>query len=329
MEYRRLGGTGLRVSTLTLGTRPFGGHQRPEVGTISVASARRLLDIAIDAGVNMIDTADVYGFGNAERTVGEIIKGRRDKVLIASKFGTQISADPNAGGLSRKHLMLSVEHSLRRLQTDHIDLYQTQGWDDRTPVDETVAALDQLVRDGKVRYLGCSDYAGWQLTTALAAADRLGAQRFSSQRIHYSLLAREAEHELIPIALHQRVSVLVRAPLAGGLLAGRFGREEDDAAVASWAVPPIADVAHVFDILDAIRLVADGHAASMVQVSLAWTLARPGVASAILEPSDEGRLRDALRAAELQLRPDDLALLDQVSAWPVEARQPARSARVT
>lgn len=316
MEYRQLGRSGLRVSVLALGTLPFGGHQRPEFGKVTVGEAQRMLDRALDAGVNLIDTADVYGYGRAEETVGEIIKGRRDRLIVATKCRAIVRDAPNDGGLSRRHIIWAVEQSLRRLGTDHIDLYQAHAWDGQTPLEEQISALDQLVRDGKVRYLGCSNYSGWHLMKSLAVADRLGAQRFASQQIYYTLLGREAEHELVPISIDQGVGILVWSPLAGGLLGGDFRRGVDDERLANWREPPVADPGRVFDIVDVVREIADAHDTNPAQVSLAYILSKPGVTAAIMGPRHDDHLASALGACDLRLTSEDLTRLDAISDRP-------------
>src|ERR671932_2673186 len=223
MDYRQLGRSGLRVSALTLGTMTFGGlGDFANVGSTDVDGARRQIDLCLDAGVNMIDTADVYSHGRAEEILGEASKGRRDRVLLATKARMPMGDGPNDAGLSRHHLIAECENSLRRLQVDHIDLYQVHEWDGQTPLEETIEALDTLQRSGKVRYIGASNYTGWQLMKALAVADRHGRQRFVSHQIYYSLQAREAEYELVPLALDQGLGILVWSPLAGGLLSGKY-----------------------------------------------------------------------------------------------------------
>src|SRR3954447_14945803 len=224
MEYRQLGRSGLRVSALTMGTMTFG--TMADVGTTDVAGARRQLDMCLDAGVNLVDTADVYSRGISEEIVGEALQGRRDRVLLATKARMPMGEGPNDAGLSRHHLIAGCEASLRRLRVDHIDLYQVHEWDGHTPLEETLHALDDLVRSGKVRYVGCSNYTGWQLMKALGLSERLGLARFVSQQIHYSLQAREAEYELIPAGLDGGLGVMVWSPLAGGLLSGKYRRGE-------------------------------------------------------------------------------------------------------
>src|SRR5919198_5673419 len=223
MEYRQLGNSGLRVSALTLGTMTFGGRGNfADVGNTDVAAATRQIDLCLDRGINFIDTADVYSGGLAEEILGEAIKGRRDRVLLATNARMPMGDGPNDAGLSRHHLIAECENSLRRLQVDHIDLYQVHEWDGQTPLEETLEALDDLVRAGKVRYVGCSNYPGWQLMKALGIAERRGLARFVSQQIHYTLQAREAEYELVPAAIDQALGILVWSPLAGRPLSGQF-----------------------------------------------------------------------------------------------------------
>src|SRR5688572_6195270 len=217
MNYRQLGRSGLRVSALTLGTMTFGGSGNfASVGSTDVDGARRQIDMCLDAGVNLIDTADVYSNGLSEEIVGQALEGRRDRVLLATKARMPMGGGPNDAGLSRHHLIRACEASLRRLGTDHIDLYQVHEWDGATPLEETLRALDDLVRSGKVRYVGCSNYSGRQLTKALGISERRGLERFVSQQIYYSLQARDAEYELVPIAVDEGVGILVWSPLAGG-----------------------------------------------------------------------------------------------------------------
>jgi aryl-alcohol dehydrogenase-like predicted oxidoreductase len=322
MEYRQLGRSGLRVSTLTLGTMTFGGTGAfAKVGDTDVAGARRQVDMALDAGVNLIDTADVYSSGISEEIVGEVLVGRRADVLIATKARMVVGEGPNDGGLSRYHLIASVEVSLRRLRTDYIDVYQVHEWDGETPLEETLAALDALVRSGKVRYVGCSNYAGWQLMKALGISDRRGFERFVSQQIHYSLQAREAEYELVPAGLDQGVGILVWSPLAGGLLSGKYGRDRETPAgsrqLTDWGEPPVRDQEALYDIVDVLVEVAEAHDASPAQVALAWLLGRPGVTSVVIGARTDEQLADNLAAADLQLTADDRARLDEISAPPL------------
>src|SRR5215467_1662431 len=227
MEFRQLGRSGLRVSTLTMGTMTFGGRGAfASVGNTDVLGARRQIDQCLDAGVNLIDTADIYSFGESEEILGEALEGRRDRVLIATKARMMMGEGPNDSGLSRHHLIKACEASLRRLRTDHIDLYQVHEWDGQTPLEETLRALDDLVRSGKVRYVGASNYTSWQLMKAVGIAGRLDLAPLVSHQVYYSLQAREAEYELIPLAVDQGLGLLVWSPLAGGLLSGKYRRGE-------------------------------------------------------------------------------------------------------
>ncbi len=322
MQYRQLGRSGLRISALTLGTMTFGGKGAfQQVGATGRDEARRLLDRCLDAGVNLIDTADVYSGGVSEEIVGSAIEGRRDRLLIATKARFRMGDGPNDDGLSRHHLIRACEASLRRLGIDHIDLYQTHAWDGLTPVDETVEALDTLVRQGKVRYVGCSNLSAWHLMKSLAAADRLGAQRYVSQQIHYTLQAREAEYELIPAGLDQGVGVLVWSPLAGGLLSGKYRRDREAPAgsrqLTDWGEPPVRDQEALWKIVDVLVEIADAHDVSPAQVALAWLLARPGVSSLVIGARTEEQLADNLAAAELELTDAEHARLEQVSRPPL------------
>jgi aryl-alcohol dehydrogenase-like predicted oxidoreductase len=318
MEYRQLGRSGLRVSVLTLGTMAFGRTGSPRIGAVDLAGARRQIDLALDAGVNLFDTADVYGSGASEETVGRVIAGRRDRLLLATKARMRMGEGQNDTGLSRYHLIRSCEASLRRLGTDHIDLYQVHEWDGQTPLEETLEALDTLVRTGKVRYIGSSNYAGWQLVKALATSDRLGYQRFISQQIYYTLQARDAEYELIPAGIDQGVSVLVWSPLAGGLLSGKYRRgqpaPEGARHFGGWTEPPVHDETKLYDTIEVIVEIAAAHEISASQVALAWLLGRPAVGSLVIGARNEEQLTDNLRSVDLQLSTDDRARLDAVSA---------------
>jgi aryl-alcohol dehydrogenase-like predicted oxidoreductase len=322
MDYRQLGRSGLRVSALALGTMTFGGRGNfAKTGTTDSAGARRQLDMALDAGVNLIDTADVYSAGLSEELVGQAVAGRRDRLLLATKARFRMGEGPNDAGLSRHHLIRACEASLRRLGTDHIDLYQLHEWDGQTPLEETLETLDTLVRSGKVRYVGCSNYTGWQLLKALGVADRHGYQRFVSQQIHYSLQAREAEYELIPAALDQGLGVLVWSPLAGGLLSGKYrrgaGDPEGSRRLAGWSEPPVRDEDQLYDTVDVLVAIAAERGASPAQVALAWLLRRPGITALIVGARTDEQLADNLRAAELALSDEELGRLDAVSQLPL------------
>jgi aryl-alcohol dehydrogenase-like predicted oxidoreductase len=325
MEYRQLGHSGLRVSALTLGTMTFGGRDRfANVGSTDVEGATRQIDLCLDRGVNFIDTANVYSAGESEEILGAALSSRptrRDRVLIATKARMPMGTAPNDAGLSRHHLIAECEASLRRLGTDHIDLYQVHEWDGQTPLEETLEALDALVRSGKVRYVGASNYAGWQLMKALAMSDRHGYQRFVTQQIYYSLQARDAEYELVPLAVDQGVGILVWSPLAGGLLSGKFRRgvegPEGSRALSDWGEPPVRDQEQLYDTIEVLVEIGEGHGVSAAQVALAWLLGRPGVVSLIIGARTDEQLADNLAAAELALSDDEISRLEEVSRPPL------------
>ena len=255
MEYRALGSSGLRVPVLTMGTMTFGGHGPfANVGSTGVDEARRQVDQSLEAGIYLFDTADVYSGGHAEEILGQALRGRRDQVLVATKVRMPMGEGPNDAGLSLHHVISGCEASLRRLGTDYIDLYQLHEWDGLTPLEETLEALSLLVSSGKVRYLGISNYASWQLMKALGTADKLGLPRFVSQQIYYSLQAREAEYELIPAAVDQGLGVLVWSPLAGGLLSGKYRRNrqppDTSRQLTDWNEPPVRDQEALHDTVD-------------------------------------------------------------------------------
>jgi aryl-alcohol dehydrogenase-like predicted oxidoreductase len=322
MEYRQLGGSGLRVSALTLGTMTFGGKGWAEaVGDTDVEGAKRQIGMALDAGVNLIDTADVYSEGRSEEIVGEALAGRRDDVLLATKVRMPMGDGPNDAGLSRHHIVAGVEASLRRLRTDRIDLYQAHEWDGQTPLEETLAAFDALVTAGKVRYVGCSNFTGWQLVKSLATSDRHGWSRYVSQQIYYSLQARDAEAELVPVSLDQGLGILVWSPLAGGLLSGKYRRNqptpEGTRRFAGWDEPPVHDEDRLYDTVDALVEIGGAHGVSAAQVALAWLLGRPAVTSVIIGSRTDAQLADNLAAADLVLAEDERARLDAVSQEPL------------
>jgi aryl-alcohol dehydrogenase-like predicted oxidoreductase len=322
MDYRQLGSSGLRVSTITLGTMGFGGKGwASAVGNIDVDGARRQIAVARDAGVNLIDTADVYSDGLSEEIVGKALGSDRDEVLLATKVRMPMGEGPNDAGLSRHHIIRGAEASLRRLGTDHIDLYQVHEWDGQTPLEETLSALDSLVSTGKVRYVGASNYAAWQLMKALGVADRLRYERFVSQQIYYSLQARDAEYELVPLALDQGLGILVWSPIAGGLLSGKYRRGTDapegSRHLSDWDEPPVHDEDKLYDTVDTLVAIGESHGVSAAQVALAYTIAKPAVTSVIVGARTEEQLTDNLAAATLALSDDEIARLDDVSAQPL------------
>ncbi len=321
MDYRRLGRSGLFVSSLTLGTMTFGGSGPfNKVGSTDVAGATRQVDMCLDAGVNLFDTADIYSSGESEEILGGAISGRRDRLLLATKARMSVGEGPNDAGLSRHHIIRQCEASLRRLGTDYIDLYQAHEWDGATPLEETLEAFDTLVRSGKVRYIGCSNYAGWQLMKALGVSERHGFQRYVSQQIHYTLEARDAEYELVPLSLDQDCGILVWSPLAGGLLSGKYRRDKDATEgrhVEGWDEPPVRDSDKLYDTIEVLVEIAESHSVSAAQIALTWLLGRPGVTSIVVGARTDEQLADNLKAADLKLSEDERKGLDDVSAPPL------------
>lgn len=319
MDYRLLGRSGLKVSSLSIGTATFGGDGL--WGNTDVTEARRQIDLCLDHGVNLVDTANVYSKSVSETIIGEALSdGRRDRVLLATKVRFPTGDGPNDRGLSRWHIMRECEKSLKRLKTDVIDLYQVHEWDGQTPLDETLEALDTLVKQGKIRYVGCSNYSAWHLMKALATSDAKGYQRFVSQQIHYTLQAREAEYELVPAGLDQGVGILVWSPLGGGWLSGKYTRHskpDDGRQVRGFKEPPIRDWDALWDIVDVINEVARNRGVSGAQVALAWLLQRPLVASVIIGGRNLQQFEDNLRAAELKLSHEEVKQLDAVSRPPL------------
>ncbi len=307
---------------MAMGTMTFGGQGGfAKVGDTDVEQARRQIELCLERGVNLIDTADVYSQGAAEKIVGAAVKGRRDAVLLATKVRMPMGEGPNDAGLSREHIMRGCEDSLRRLGSDYIDLYQVHGWDGQTPLEETLEALDTLVHQGKVRYIGCSNYSAWHLMKALGVSERYRVQRFVSQQIHYTLQAREVERELVPVSIDQGLGILVWSPLAGGLLSGKFrrghGLPETSRHLAEWNEPPVHDQDKLYDIVEVAVLIGAAHGVSAAQVSLAWLLRKPGVTSVVIGARTEEQLADNLAAAELSLSDDEMARLDEASATPL------------
>jgi aryl-alcohol dehydrogenase-like predicted oxidoreductase len=319
VEYRTLGASGLKISVLTMGTMTFGGKGNfADVGSTGVEDARRQVNLGLEAGINLIDTADVYSDGLSEEIVGQVLHGRRDDVLVATKVRMAMGPGPNDAGLSRHHIVSGCEASLRRLGTDHIDLYQVHEWDGVTPLEETLEALDLLVQAGKVRYVGASNYTGWQLLKALGVAERTGLPRFVSEQIYYSLQARDAEYELIPAAVDQGLGVLVWSPLAGGLVSGKYRRGQEPPAgsrqLTDWNEPPVYDQEKLYDTVEVLAAVGAEHGVSAAQVALAYLLGRPAVTSVIVGARTTEQLTDNLNAADLVLSAEERDRLDRVSA---------------
>jgi aryl-alcohol dehydrogenase-like predicted oxidoreductase len=318
MRHSQLGRTGLFVSRFCLGGMTFGGAATPAgaaIGRLSQEETNAIVGQALDAGINFIDTADVYGGGGSEKVLGAALKGRRRQVVLATKLHARVGPGPNDVGQSRLHLMSALDQSLERLQTDHIDLYQIHGFDPITPLDEVLRALDDAVRCGKVRYIGCSNLAAWQLTKALGIAERDRLARFASIQSYYSIAGRDIEHELVPAVTDAQVGLLCWSPLAGGLLSGKFDRHGNTDKTSRRALisfPPV-DEARVHDIIDTLKTVALRRGATAAQVALAWLLARPAVTSVIVGIKRSEQLAENLKALELALSPEDLAELDAIS----------------
>ena len=311
---------GLMVSALTMGTMTVGGRGNfAKTGNLGVADVARLIDLVADHGVNLIDTANVYSAGGSEEVIGEAMPKRKPGMLIATKARFAMGPGPNDRGLSRWHLIRECEASLKRLRTDVIDLYQVHQWDGLTPLEETMEALDSLVRAGKVRYIGCSNFSGWHVMKAMEVARRDGRIPFVSQQIHYTLQAREAEYELIPLSLDQKLGVLVWSPLAGGLLTGKYRRDAKAPAGArqteGWREPPIADEERLWRIVDTLVDVAGARGVSPAQVALAWLLERPGVTTLILGGRSEAQFKDNLGCVDVEA--------DERGARPARHHQPA------
>ena len=322
MEYRQLGTSGLSVSVLTMGTMTFGGGGGfAKVGSTTLDEARTQLDACLDAGVNLVDTADIYSDGLSEEIVGKALQGRRDDVLLATKVRFRMGQGPNDAGLSRHHVLRACEASLRRLGTDHIDLYQLHEWDGLTPLEETLEAPDQLVRSGKVRYVGASNYSAWHLMKALATGERHGLPRLVSQQVYYSLQGREVEYELVPLSLDQGLGILVWSPLAGGLLSGKYRRgvqpPEGSRHLTDWNEPPVYDEDVLYDVIDVLVDIAGARGVSAAQVALAYTLRKPGVTSVVIGARTTEQLRDNLGAADLVLDDAEFDRLDEVSRPPL------------
>jgi aryl-alcohol dehydrogenase-like predicted oxidoreductase len=325
MEYKTLGNTGLLVSHLCLGTMTFHGGEGfwRTIGAVDQAGADALVKASLDAGINFFDTADVYSEGESEKALGQALRNlgiaRKDAVIATKVFG-RVGPGRNDVGASRGHIMDAVEASLRRLQTDHIDLYQIHGNDSVTPLEETLRALDALVTQGKVRYIGCSNWQAWKIAKALAISEFKGLARFDTVQAYYSIAGRDLEREIAPLLEAEKTGLLVWSPLAGGLLSGKFSRENQKPAGSrrSEFDFPIVDRERVWNILDVMAPIAKAHACSAARVSLAWLLSKPLVTSVIIGAKTLDQLQDNLAAVDLQLTPDEIKHLDDVSALPPE-----------
>jgi aryl-alcohol dehydrogenase-like predicted oxidoreductase len=321
MDYKRLGRSGLKVPVLSFGTATFGGSGEffKAWGETDIQEASRLVSICMEAGLNFFDTANVYSGGLAETILGKALEGRRDKALISTKATFPMGAGPNDYGSSRHHLVQSCEASLKRLGTDYIDIYFMHGFDSFTPVEETLSALDDLVRSGKVRYIGCSNFSGWHLMKSLSVAERHGWSRYIAHQVYYSLVGRELEWELMPLGLDQGVGTMVWSPLAGGALSGKIRRNQKppkDSRLGQIQFVSYEDevLYQVVDVLDAIAQERDK---SIAQVALNWILARPTVSNIVIGARNEEQLLQNLGAVGWTLSPEEVARLDAASATRV------------
>jgi aryl-alcohol dehydrogenase-like predicted oxidoreductase len=325
MRQLPLGRTGLFVSELCLGTMTFGGSDGiwGKIGDLQQVDAERLVGTALDAGINFIDTADVYSGGVSEQITGQALKNlkvARDSVVVATKVFGETGPGPNMRGASRSHILDGVKASLKRLQLDHIDLYQIHGFDPATPIEETVRALDQLVRHGHVRYVGVSNWAAWQIVKALGIAERHGLARFESLQAYYTVAGRDLERELVPMLKSEGVGLMVWSPLAGGLLSGKYGRAQEAEAGSrrtQFDFPPV-NRERAWDCVDAMRAIAEAKGVSVAQIALAWLLHQPQVTSVIVGAKRPDQLADNIAATRVALSADELAAIDAVSALPAE-----------
>lgn len=329
MRYNPLGRTGLFVSELCLGTMTFGGSEGMwrQIGALQQADAERLIGQALDAGINFIDTADVYSEGLSEQITGQALKNLkipRENVVVATKVFGAMGEGPNARGLSRSHILDGVKASLKRLQLDHIDLYQVHGFDPATPIEETLRALDQLVRHGQVRYVGVSNWAAWQIVKALGMAERLGLSRFESLQAYYSVAGRDLERELLPMLRSEGVGLMVWSPLAGGFLSGKYGRDqqgqqpaEEGSRRIAFDFPPV-NKEKAWDCIDVMRPIAQAHGVSVARVALAWLLHQPQVTSVIVGAKRPEQLADNIAATQITLSVSELQQINDASSLAPE-----------
>ena len=318
MEYKLFGNTGLKVSELCLGTMTFGGRGMwTNIGALPQEDVNGLVKTSIDAGINFIDTANVYSEGLSEKMTGQAIRDlglKRDDLVIATKVRGMMGTGPNNSGLSRKHILQQADESLERLNMDYIDLYQIHGFDPQTPMEETLEALDTLVRSGKVRYIGCSNLAAWQIMKALGISVQQHLAKFASLQAYYTIAGRDLERELVPLLLDQKLGLMVWSPLAGGFLSGKYTRKgsADEGRRVNFDFPPI-NKDKAYDIIDVMTSIAENKGVSVAQIALAWLLNQPVVTSIIIGAKKQNQLLDNLKAAEVKLTFDELAKLNEVS----------------
>jgi aryl-alcohol dehydrogenase-like predicted oxidoreductase len=319
MEQRFLGDSGLSVSVLSFGTMTVGGRDRfGKMGNLGIAETSRMLDVCLEAGLTTVDTADMYSYGTAEEILGEALKERRKQFVLATKAFMRMGTGPHDVGLSRKHLMEACEASLRRLQTDYLDLYICHQPDQFVPVEETMRAYDDLVSQGKVRYIGCSNHSAWHVMKALGVSDRLGLVRYICQQVNYSLVARDVEHEIVPMGLDQGPGLMAWSPLQAGLLTGKFRRgvRPDVSRLNELDAPGTIDYERVYRIVDVLDAIAADRNVTPSQVALNWVMNKPGVGTVIIGARHEQQLRDNLSAATWRLTTEEMTRLDDVSALP-------------
>lgn len=339
MNYNFLGNTGVLVSEICLGTMTFGGEGHwKAMGELQQDSVDAIVKTAVDEGINFIDTANVYSFGQSETLLGQSIKNlglSRDELVIATKVRGRMGEGKNQVGLGRLQIMQQLEGSLKRLQVDHVDLYQIHGFDGVTPLEETMRGLEDVVRSGKVRYIGCSNLAAWQVMKANGIADKYGWSKFISTQNYYSIAGRDLEHEIVPMVEDQQMAILPWSPLAGGFLSGKYTRDNkpaDDSRRLSFDFPPV-DQEKAYDIIDVMERIGAEHGVSVARIALAWVLAKPGVTSVIIGAKNTDQLLDNIKAAELSLTTEQLEQLDEVSAirkpypqWMIERQKRDRMA---
>lgn len=318
MEYINLGNSGLKVPKYILGTIPFGGTNGFEgTGGVQAEQAKKLVDMCLDAGINMFDTANLYSHGDAEKVLGEAIKGRRDEVLLTSKTGFNLGDNPNSVGASRINIERSIDETLERLGTDYIDLYFVHLWDGRTPIEETIATMTDLVKSGKIRYWGVSNYSGWSLARTFTIAEQKGYIPPICQQIYYTPEAREAEYELLPAGEELGIGSMIWSPLGEGLLTGKITREksapEGTRQGSDWGEPWIMDDERLYKVIDTLQEVADNHKASVPQIALAWIRERPNVGPVVIAARKEEQLRENIDSFEIELTKEEHAKIEAIA----------------
>jgi aryl-alcohol dehydrogenase-like predicted oxidoreductase len=321
MKYIPLGRSGLQVSQYVLGTMTFGGsHGFDRAGSVDVKLAKRMVDMSVEVGINAIDTANVYSFGQSEEIVGEVIRGRRDDLLIFSKARFRVRPGPNGSGSSRQHLIAEVESSLKRLETDYLDVFWVHGWDGITPVEETLDTMSQLVRSGKVRYWGVSNYSGWQLAKTVTLANAQGYITPVAQQIYYTPEGRDAEYELLPAGQELGMSAMIWSPLGQGLFSGKIDRDhapqEGTRQGSTWTEPYVSDPERLYRIIDAVKDVAAETGRSVPQVTLAWVRDRPNIDTLVLGARTEKQLAENLKSIDLVLTPEQMKHIEKAGRPP-------------